>query len=738
MRKAAIIIGIDEYSNNLPSLSCCASDAEHLCEMLKNDKFDFSVHPLINGQATRNVILKLLDRLMSSSLDLLLFYFSGHGTKNISDTYICTYESEEYNAGISFSELKNIFTQSCIENPKAIVVLLDCCYSGAAKVGVDKSEFYYTYQDDAKNKFNTFATGRVVYAACGPLNLAFENTKLRSAYFSEKIFKALSGEAVDSSGKITVSSIWNYISNNWDNSQKQLPIFSGDVSGNIIIGDGFDGIHMESIPIQEITSIITQAKAINSSAEILILNNRKTPSAWKDFGYYESSQGLSDKMRWYNSQMERPGIKSNPELKNLYEEFLLIISELGALRIGTSIKHGSIEKILGSGTFGTVYYINSKSSSSSLDPQLAYKLYHTGDLRVSEKVSRFRRGFNAMNKVNHEHIVKVYDITECPLGFYMTYIDGANIRDVTGITFENNLEIINTIADTLRHTHSREVIHRDIKPENIILKYNENGNWIPYLTDFDLAWFSTATQVTSDAFGTIIYASPEQIKTPKSSTSQQPTTDVYSFGQLLYFIFTRQNPDIHDIDSNERHLIEEVSKYARGDVTTKIANLYIACTKIKPEDRIQSFSDISDAIFTIKTLSKTNPSERLDPEVFYEDLLFSLSKIVGHKITVNNSFMTRSNKFSVDLRLENDLIVCEITSNGGGLIPGMSHEEARKTLNKRLDSALKSISIASRCQKKGVTFGEIINISCPNKLDYNFVDESRKILTSVIDVLERA
>ena len=69
-------------------------------------------------------------------------------------------------------------------------------------------------------------------------------------------------------------------------------------------------------------------------------------------------------------------------------------------------------------------------------------------------------------QLNHPHIVSVHRYTNCPVGFYMDYIDGPNLRDFGGALTEppEILALLIQIAETLQHAHGRNVIHRDVKP----------------------------------------------------------------------------------------------------------------------------------------------------------------------------------------------------------------------------------------------------------------------------------
>ena len=79
-----------------------------------------------------------------------------------------------------------------------------------------------------------------------------------------------------------------------------------------------------------------------------------------------------------------------------------------------------------------------------------------------------------MRQLDHRFIVKVHDLTECPLGFYMDFIEEAATSatsPVRWMTQKVGISVLLTVAETLRHAHGRGVIHRDVKPENIIIEF---------------------------------------------------------------------------------------------------------------------------------------------------------------------------------------------------------------------------------------------------------------------------
>jgi serine/threonine protein kinase len=91
------------------------------------------------------------------------------------------------------------------------------------------------------------------------------------------------------------------------------------------------------------------------------------------------------------------------------------------------------------------------------------------------------------------------------------------------------------VASALDYLHARGIIHRDIKSSNILLDLHHRS----YLADFGLArMVSTSTLAFHTGHGTPPYSPPEQVQM-KAIT---PRSDIYSFGILLYEMFTAQLP----------------------------------------------------------------------------------------------------------------------------------------------------------------------------------------------------
>jgi uncharacterized caspase-like protein len=76
----------------------------------------------------------------------LLFYYSGHGVPGVNrDMYLASSDTdphEPYRKGFSFDELRMMIQNKRMEKTIAtsVVVILDCCYSGSAKISKGNEE----------------------------------------------------------------------------------------------------------------------------------------------------------------------------------------------------------------------------------------------------------------------------------------------------------------------------------------------------------------------------------------------------------------------------------------------------------------------------------------------------------------------------------------------------------------------------------------------------------------------
>lgn len=206
---------------------------------------------------------------------------------------------------------------------------------------------------------------------------------------------------------------------------------------------------------------------------------------------------------------------------------------------GESIKGYQLLNRIGSGGFGAVY----RAYQTTLGREVAIKVILPGLANRPEFIRRFEHEAQLVARLEHLHIVPLYDYWRDPDGAYlvMRWLRGGSVKDaLAGGQYDANsaASLLDQVASALATAHAAGVVHRDLKPSNILL--DDEGN--AYLADFGIAkeLGESGSRVLDD--GTIIgspdYLSPEQARGQPVS----PQTDIYCLGVTLYELLAGQHP----------------------------------------------------------------------------------------------------------------------------------------------------------------------------------------------------
>jgi serine/threonine-protein kinase len=177
----------------------------------------------------------------------------------------------------------------------------------------------------------------------------------------------------------------------------------------------------------------------------------------------------------------------------------------------------------------------------TLDRTVALKM-----LSPTADLERFRREARVVAALAHENVMRVYDYGEDEAGPFMAleWLPGGTLDDrLAGGTLppEETERVAQGIAAGLAHLHARDLVHRDLKPANVL--FDEEGR--PKLADFGLARRAAGHGTLTEAgtvLGTAAYISPEQA----AGEPAQATSDVYSFGGILFRMLTGALPFVAD------------------------------------------------------------------------------------------------------------------------------------------------------------------------------------------------
>ena len=197
-------------------------------------------------------------------------------------------------------------------------------------------------------------------------------------------------------------------------------------------------------------------------------------------------------------------------------------------------------EVLGAGGMGIVY----KAHQERLDRFVALKMIRAGGGARPEDLARFETEAKAVAAIEHNNIIKIFDIGEqdgLPY-FSLEYLPGGSLSQRIGgkpQPFDQAAHIVETLARAIHVAHEHKVIHRDLKPANVLFAADGTLK----ITDFGLVkrLESDSKQTRSGSIlGTPSYMAPEQAR--GESQTVGPAADQYALGAILYDLLTGRPP----------------------------------------------------------------------------------------------------------------------------------------------------------------------------------------------------
>ncbi len=253
-------------------------------------------------------------------------------------------------------------------------------------------------------------------------------------------------------------------------------------------------------------------------------------------------------------------------------------------------------KELGRGGMGEVYL----AKDTEIGEKIALKILPPELTRSPQYVERFRREASAVSRLDHPHIIKVYEVGEDEGMHFiaMEYLGGAPLSSLIqkrgSLPIPDAAKIIIDVAEALDFAHSSGVIHRDIKPDNILS--DEKGEF--KVMDFGIARMEEGTQltVTGTIMGTPEYMSPEQA----SGRKVDQRTDIYSLGIVFYEMLTGKVPFHAEtaLEVIQMHIARapESPRAHNPEIPGNVAAIIDKMVEKKPADRYASFRHMINAL----------------------------------------------------------------------------------------------------------------------------------------------
>jgi serine/threonine protein kinase/WD40 repeat protein len=249
------------------------------------------------------------------------------------------------------------------------------------------------------------------------------------------------------------------------------------------------------------------------------------------------------------------------------------------------------------GGMGIVY----EARQISLKRTVAIKMILAGQLASEEAVRRFYAEAQAAARLNHPHIVPVFEVGQDDGRhfFSMGFVDGeslsAHVSREGPMPPEEAARLVEIVSEAVDYAHQQGVVHRDLKPQNVLLA--KDGR--PLVTDFGLAKQRDALDgltVSGQLIGTPSFMSPEQAQGQTDKIG--PLSDVYSLGAILYHLLTGR-PPFHTASMLEtlKQVIERDPVSPRSlnpEVNRDLETVCLKCLEKDPAKRYASARHLAE------------------------------------------------------------------------------------------------------------------------------------------------
>lgn len=287
--------------------------------------------------------------------------------------------------------------------------------------------------------------------------------------------------------------------------------------------------------------------------------------------------------------------------------------------LGQMLDEYRLDELLGRGGMARVY----RAQDTRLERPVAIKVIDTPFRTSKEYVERFEREAQAVARLEHPNVVRIYRYGETRDLLYMAmqFIEGTDLSQILSqrraenhfIELETAAQIVRQTCAALDYAHKRGVIHRDIKPANIMIR-DEDSSVV--VTDFGLVLLSQ-TGTRGEVFGTPHYISPEQAI---SSANAEARSDLYSLGVILYEMVTGRVPfdAAEPVDIALMHMRDAPPppRELRPELSPALNDVILKAMAKDPDDRYptgEAFAEALDAALAVPVEEAAEEAPQIEP-----------------------------------------------------------------------------------------------------------------------------
>jgi serine/threonine protein kinase len=282
----------------------------------------------------------------------------------------------------------------------------------------------------------------------------------------------------------------------------------------------------------------------------------------------------------------------HPELRNFLTELVADRFSSRKLTADRTIGKYLITDIIGQGGYSIVY----KGVHCGLNMPVAIKMMKHDLAMDGEFLSKFQTEAKVIAKLNHENIIKVYDIEELyrTVFIIMELTGGETIKELMKrekiIAFPRIVNFLLQICNGLAYAHQEGIIHRDVKPANMFIASGDHLK----LLDFGLSCSVGSENI--DFSGTVAFMSPEEIE----GESVDQRSDIYALGITTYEMLTgrRPFPEENLLALMDMHLKQDVPDPSdiRPDIPPELRQIVLTAGNRQPDQRYQNVQQMLEIL----------------------------------------------------------------------------------------------------------------------------------------------
>lgn len=300
--------------------------------------------------------------------------------------------------------------------------------------------------------------------------------------------------------------------------------------------------------------------------------------------------------------------------------------------IGRTFGEYRIEERLSAGRGSTGQVFRAVHLSSGRE--VALKFLSQDLVEHPQSYARFRDEYDAIQRLDHPHIIKVIDWGEHDDQVYMVmeYMPDASFQDLLDQRSTQEwplslgLSLICQAAAGLTAIHGCSMVHRDIKPANLLLRRLQPADpadqhlleqtsygldpavlgserYLLKVSDFGLVLRDDENLGRRSSYGAVLgtpqYMAPEQCLGSKKGPIDG-RCDIYALGVVLYQIATGSLPflirDLGEAINMHPSVAPPLPSSLKPDIPIALEAIILRCLAKHPDDRYASAAELESAL----------------------------------------------------------------------------------------------------------------------------------------------